>query len=309
MPPIIHVFPGQGDFSLSRLLKAVNKNPLVRDVFHEVFLQVDSAGKNLGLPPLTQALLSSDPPTGHELASRRDGSHQLALYGAQLTVHETLCQIGMKPDRVVGISFGELAAAVACKVLTVHDGAYGAGKLAQVLLRNPGALTVTPVSRDHTARVIARNALDAHVAGVIHHGSTIVASRSIEEIQRTEKLIPGSRRMNLPFGGHTPDLSHELEPLRDAWRPLLFCDSRLPFYSATFGRCYTEDDELDLKISSFLTEEMDIPRVLHAASEDTDKATWVECGTGDSATKAARNILPPAHETIAPLPYLTLWGD
>ncbi|MGW1412436.1 hypothetical protein [Streptomyces sp. NPDC002403] len=77
--PIVHVFPGQGDFSVTPLVKSL-REPVVRRNFAHVSTQVERIAAEYGIHSLVPAILSEDPPGDRKIADLAPGAQQLATY-------------------------------------------------------------------------------------------------------------------------------------------------------------------------------------------------------------------------------------
>lgn len=319
----VHLFPGQGDFTLSSLLAEIWCNPLLRDEVGSVFEHVDPVGAEFGLRPIGPRLLGtdeasegSDVSTG-ALAAEDPGTLQLALFGACLAVHRTLVEVGYPAQRILAVSFGEIPALTAAGACSVEDGARLACRLGQLLGRRRGGLTLLRAGERRTRELLsvalADVAGDVDSVGLIGNGngstgggSTVIAcvndddetvvSGPSYELARVEELAGrvgiGAQRLRLPFPGHHPMLWHEAGEFAHFARSLRLVSPRIPVYSAVAGRAYTTSSGTDLPraLGACLVHPAVLPSVLRRATADSQLA--FEVGTGDALARSVRRSIP-----------------
>lgn len=110
---VVHLFPGQGDFPVAPLLRAVTAHKRVRTAADEVFAAVDAVAAERGLRPPGPWLLGADPPRGRDPARAGTGVPHLSMYGAFLTAHRALVSRHGEPGAVLAVSLGEIPALAA----------------------------------------------------------------------------------------------------------------------------------------------------------------------------------------------------
>jgi [acyl-carrier-protein] S-malonyltransferase len=302
---VVHVFPGQGDFSLIALTRAVHESAPVKDSFLQVFPRIDAAGANYGIPALTERLLAPSPPTEHDLDALAPGAQQLAMYGAQMTVHQALTSIGLPADRILGVSFGEIAALAAAGVYSLEDGARAAIRAARSLLHYPGGMTLLLAS-PHQAEDLIRlsGARDAVIACVNHCSETVVTSPDCRELDCLEQCAADNQvralRLPLPFRSHHPSLAFEANDLSGLLHSTTTEAPSIPLYSAVHSRAYTLDDDLISRAIDSLVLPFHLPEALSAASPE-GPTLWLESSPGKAFTRSARRTLRAPHEPISPL--------
>ncbi|MEU5494058.1 acyltransferase domain-containing protein [Streptomyces griseofuscus] len=303
----VHLFPGQGDFSVTSLVRAVRTADVLRDAVGEVFGQLDDIAAEHDLPLLATRLLGSRPPSARELAEAPAGTIQLATYGASLAVHRALSRVYGPPAAVVGVSFGEIAAVAAAGVLTVADGARAALDLTRVLAFCPGGLTVLGCAADHAARLLATAGAADTVVAVVNDDRTVVVSGPSADLVRVEKtageLGTSAVRLRLPFSSHRPALAPQAEAFATLLRAYPWSRARCPVFSAVAQRSYRPDDDLRLGLADCLVKPAVVPTVLHQL-HTCRPDLLLEAGTGDALATAARRVLdpcggPPVHAPLA----------
>ncbi|WP_241826789.1 acyltransferase domain-containing protein [Streptomyces graminilatus] len=309
----MHLFPGQGDFSVGALVRAVHADPSIRTAAEQVFEAIDGVARERGLRPLGPWLLGPTPPTARELAGEAVGTAQLALFGASMTVHQALCGAHGLPLAVVGVSFGEIAALTAAGVLTLDDGARAAHDLARVLSACSGGLTLLSCP-ERTARELidAAGAPDpvdpvdpmGVVVAVVNDDRSVVVAGSVVGLARVEKAAAeagvAAVRLRLPFTSHHPALQAESEEFAEAVRAYHRAEARFPVHSAVAGRAYTAADDLPRRLADCLVRPARVPEVLRQVALCEPDAVF-EAGTGSALASSARAVLS-RHPTLVRAP-------
>ncbi|NEC87828.1 ACP S-malonyltransferase [Streptomyces sp. SID12501] len=303
----VHLFPGQGDFSVSSLVRAARADGGVLAAVRQVFQEIDDIAVGLGLPPLGPWLLGANPPSGRDLAQAATGATQLALFGASVAVHQALCDAYGAPSAVVGVSFGEIAALTAAGVLTIHDGARAAHDLSLVLASCPGGLTLLSCPEPSARRLLEQaGAADARVA-VVNDDRSVVVAGPVPDLVRVEKTAAdsdvASARLRLPFSSHHPSFASQAEVFAASLRARTWSEARFPVYSAVAGRRYRPDDDLARRLADCLVRPAAVPAVLRQAARHRPDVLF-EAGTGDALASSARRVLsadtaPPVHAPLA----------
>ncbi|WP_324604953.1 acyltransferase domain-containing protein [Streptomyces griseus] len=303
----VHLFPGQGDFSVGSLTRAVRAEKRVFSAVRQVFLEIDDVAVGCGLPRLGPWLLGPNPPSGLDLANAPTGTSQLALFGASMAVHHALRGACGPPGIVVGVSFGEIAALTAAGVLSLPDGARAAYDLSLVLASCAGGLTLLPCSEDSARRLLERSGAGNTVVAVVNDERSVVLSGPVAELDRVEKTAAESDvvavRLRLPFSSHHPSLTPQAEAFAESLRARAWSEPRVPVYSAVAGRCYRPDDDLPGRLADCLVRPAAVPRVLRQVVLHRP-AVLLEAGTGDALASSARRVLAgraeaPVHAPLA----------
>ncbi|MBT2377334.1 acyltransferase domain-containing protein [Streptomyces sp. ISL-111] len=311
-PPLrrpVHLFPGQGDFSVSALVASVHAVPGLRTAVREVFEQVDTVAAERGLPELGPRLLGPHPPSGRDLAHATTGTAQLVLFGASVAIHRALSTVYGAPSAAVGVSFGEIAALTAAGVFAVEDGARAAHDLAVALTFCPGGLTALACS-ERAAHVLLEEAgATEAVVAVVNDERSVVVAGPVAALALVEKAAADRRtaavRLRLPFSSHHPALGHAAEAFATAVRAYPCHDFRFPVHSAVAGRRYGPADDLAARLADCLVRPAAVPPVLNQVLAYRPGALF-EAGTGSALASSARTVLtaalvpaPPVHAPLA----------
>ncbi|ATY95823.1 acyltransferase [Streptomyces cavourensis] len=311
----VHLFPGQGDFSVSTLVASAHATPGLRKAVHEVFEQVDTVTAERGLPRLGPWLLGPEPPSGRALAGATTGTSQLALFGASVAVHRALSEAYGVPSAAVGVSFGELAALTAAGVFTVADGARAAHDLALALTFCPGGLTALACSERSARELLeeagvvgTRTGAPDVVVAVVNDERSVVVAGPVAALALVEKAAAdrrvGAVRLRLPFSSHHPALGHAAREFATAVRAYPRSAARFPVHSAVAGRRYGPTDDLAARLADCLVRPASVPPVLRQVLAYRPGVLF-EAGTGSALASSARTVLAadldPAPAVHAPL--------
>ncbi|MFI0977426.1 ACP S-malonyltransferase [Streptomyces sp. NPDC021093] len=294
MPGTVHVFPGQGDFAVSMLLRGAADSPPLRRTAESVFDEIDERAVGRGLRPLRRWLFGDRPPGGRELAHAAPGTLQLALFGASMSVHRALCARLGEPDAVLGVSFGEIAALTAAGVYTVADGAGIAHDLALVLATCPGGLTLLSGDERAAEQLIGRaDTRDVVVACVNDDAETLVGG-PLAQLERVEEEARRSGtaavRLRLPFGSHHPSYTSQARRFARDVRRYPVAEARTAAYSAVAGRRYEKDDDLALRLADCLVRPVRLPDVLGRLGK-LRTCDFYEAGTGSALARSVGRVL------------------
>ncbi|MFD3515733.1 acyltransferase domain-containing protein [Streptomyces sp. NPDC058657] len=293
---VLHAFPGQGDFAVSALVRAARAHAAVGEALSEVCEEVDPVGAEFGIGPLGPALLGSTPPSGRDLARAAVGTSQLALFVSSMAVHRALCAVGLVPDRVLGMSFGDIAACTAAGTFTLAGGARIACQAGLVLHGRQGGLTLLEAGADAARHLIAAAGASHVVLACVNDPSQVVLSGPLRELEPVEELA-GRRglpavRLRLPFLCHHPSLAPVAEAFAEAVRHVPARAPRVPVYSSVLGRAYSSQDDIHWALAQGLVRPALLPDALRQAATPSP-VLLLEAGTGSSLTHSARRVLPP----------------
>ncbi|MET9835440.1 acyltransferase domain-containing protein [Streptomyces sp. NPDC006385] len=302
---MVHLFPGQGDFPVAPLLRAVTAHKRVRSAADEVFAAVDAVAVERGLRPLGPWLLGPEPPRGRDLARAGTGLPHLFMYGACLTAHRALESRHGEPRAVLGVSFGEIPALTAAGVHSLADGARIAHDLAVVQFVCPGGLTLLACG-EHAARALTRAAGGGAVVACVNSDAETVVSGPLPQLAAVEEsaVATGVRavRLPLPYAAHHPGLSAQADRFAAAVRRYPRHEARRVIYSAVAGHAHRPDDDFALRLADCLIRPAHIPQVVRQVATHRPAALY-ETGTGGSLTRSVRAVLgreaPAAHAPLA----------
>lgn len=300
----VHLFPGQGDFSVRALLAAVRADRVLRTSTEDVFGQIDPVAGAVGLAPLSPWLLGPNRPTTRELAHATTGTAQLALFGAAMAIHRALCHSLGAPLAAVGVSFGEITALTAAGVFSVADGARVAHDLALLLGSCPGGLTLLTCSEHAARELIERSGAREVVVAVVNDDHCVVVAGPVASLARLEKAadaVTAPVRLPLSCTAHHPAQQAAAQAFAVAVRSRPRAEPQFPVYSAVAGRAYRDADEVPRLLSDSLVRPAVVPVVLGQAMRHAPDL-FLEVGTGGALAASARRTLSRMHAVGGHLP-------
>ncbi|MFI5530177.1 acyl transferase [Kitasatospora sp. NPDC051853] len=300
----VHLFPGQGDFGLGPLLRALPAVPSLRRALAGVFEEADRAAPELGVVPIGPRLASATPPSARELAAEMPGTLQLAQFGVSLAVHRALEEDDVVAGRFVAVSFGEIPALTAAGCCSVADGARLACRLGQLLTSHGGGMALLGAGPFETRRLLGRAGPEAArtVLACVNHAGETVVSGPLPDLEAAERcaaaLGVAVQRLRLPFMSHHPGLAEEAAAFERYARQLRWEPPRRPVFSAVAGRLHRADTDLPKALAACLVKAFSLPTVLPAGLNGATLA--VETGTGGALAGAVRAVTPGVR-ALAPL--------
>jgi [acyl-carrier-protein] S-malonyltransferase len=293
----IHLFPGQGDFALTPLLRALAAVPVLCRAVAETFDAADPVGEEFGVRPIGPRLRGLRPPSAAELAAEAPGTVQLALFGVCLAVHRALTEVGLGAQRLIAVSFGEIPALTAAGAYRPADGARLACRLGQLLqARSEGGLTLLRASEQQTGALLDRAATRQVVIACVNDAAETVVSGPEAELLALEAAAGRAgiqaQRLRLPFLSHHPALQREADRFEAFARSLPVRPLALPVHSAVAGCGYTHDSDLPRALANCLIRPAQLPSVLRQAARGP--ARFIESGTGSALARSVGRTLPAA---------------
>ncbi|AEW98707.1 acyltransferase domain-containing protein [Streptantibioticus cattleyicolor] len=298
---VVHAFPGQGDFALTPLVRALRTQPVLRAALRAVAARTDPVAAENGIAPLAPRLLGARPPSLRDLAGEEPGTVQYALFVAAMAVHGALTAGGLPAGRAVGMSFGDIPACTAAGMFSLADGARIACRAARALHRHPGALLLLETGGDGAqdaetrahALITATGRTDLALA-CVNDDRQVVLGGPAPAVARAEHLAAARglrvERLRLPFLCHHPQLADEAETFADGIRGLPAHPARFPVHSSVLGRPYRPDEDVHQALAQGLIRVARLPVALRQAVGG-GPAVILEAGTGEALTGSARRVL------------------
>jgi [acyl-carrier-protein] S-malonyltransferase len=230
------------------------------------------------------------------------GTSMLAQFAASVALSRILARAGTVPSLIVSQSLGEVAALVAAGALTIAEGTRLVCALSDVY-RSPGtrgALVLVQAGEAETLALLARAARDDLALACVNTPRQTVVSGSTDAVAVLMGLAgPRRKTLPVPLRAHDPALWEYRERFLSLIGEVDRQPLRVPVYSSTRRRCYTEGD----KIGEVLADNWVMPA--HSIDAFNRLAPprgrlFIELGIGRALTHSAGEILPGAR-TLAPL--------
>jgi [acyl-carrier-protein] S-malonyltransferase len=296
------MYPGLGAYSEGMLRQARQQHRQVDQVFEEI----DEVAAELELPSVGQALFDGEGRSMQEMQESLPARVlHLAIFGASVATHRILIDQGVKPQLLLGHSFGEIGALVAAGAFDLADGAR--------LVSARGRALEAWEGQGAMAAVGASTAVTEHIIGALDDPELVVACQNapgqtvisgpVASMERAEAVTRGLglffTPLYLPYASHHPamrpavaDFVRLTAGLRQ--RPLVH-----PVYSPIHGRRYTDEDDLCQRLGECLVLPVrfsDAIRALH----DQGASVFIEVGALRALTRCVE-LTVPAVQTFAPL--------
>lgn len=294
---VVYLIPGQGGDPRGALLGLYRARAGFRSAIDEVADEVDLVAREHGLDPVRTVLLAE------ARVRLAPGMPQLAAYTASVAVARILADAGIRPECVVGQSFGEMAALVCAGAYTVTEGALAVCALNDAFREHVGlgGMALVVASQKETEAVLARVGRPDLLVACIDSPEETIVSGPLDAVDALLALddVPVLRRLAVPYASHHPDLAPVAERFRHNLEPLQQGPLKYQVRSPIRRRAYTDSDDLRVALSQCVTEPVYLQETLESLAADGDRL-FVEVGVGAAVCRCVRATAPDAR-TVAPL--------
>ena len=236
--PLVFAFTGQGCQYPGMAQALYQDEPVFRAVLDrcEAALLATGSGGMLG------ALLDPLAPAATLEATE---CAQPAIYAVQCGLAALLAAWGVKPDRVVGHSVGEFAAAVSAGVLALEDGLTLVAQRARLMASMPagGAMASVQVDEDSALAAIGSDAGGVAVAA-INGKRAVVLSGPAQALEAVLARLgaPGARakRLQVSHAYHSPAMASAAQQFAGVAAPR-FAAASIPWISSVDARDFADN--------------------------------------------------------------------
>ncbi|MFH7596839.1 SDR family NAD(P)-dependent oxidoreductase [Streptomyces racemochromogenes] len=281
----VFMFPGQGARWTGVARDLCAAFPVFAEALDEVCARFD-----VHLPFPLKPLLLADEPEG---ADRTDVM-QPALFALQVALYRTLTRFGPRPDRLIGHSVGEIAAAHVAGALDLDTATRivaARGRTMQAVTER-GAMLAVRASEAEVRALLAPYARTG-VAAVNGPDSVVVSGLREEVHDLRDRLVADGRSAKLlPFDHafHSPLMDPVLEEFAAALPALTAGDGpRIPVVSTLLGR---EATLRELTSAAHWVDHVRAPVRFHEAVDQARAAgagVFVEVGPGSTLAGLAKD--------------------
>ncbi|WP_228182534.1 ACP S-malonyltransferase [Streptomyces anulatus] len=288
------MFSGQGSQYYGMGRELWRSNP----AFARSMRSLDTVFADAGLPGVLREIYRDDRGAAHPF-DRLKYTHP-AILMVELSLVEMLRAEGIEPDRVLGASLGEFAAAAAAGVLDVEDLAHSIAAQVQLVDRHcpPGRMiaVLDDIGKYRTGGI--GGPLDERRCGglelaAVNFGHHFVLAGEPEKVALQEARLKADgvlcQMLPVAYAFHSRLMDVAAEPYRLALSGLAVRPPRVPFVSCAAGA--TMDD---LGIDHFwrmVREPINFQKAIRFLEDQGDSSLYVDLGpSATMANFAARNL-------------------
>ncbi|BAJ26223.1 hypothetical protein KSE_03760 [Kitasatospora setae KM-6054] len=297
------MFPGQGAYLPGGLARLAEDEPLVADTLRTL----DAAAVRLGRGAPSRLLLDERAPALEELARDAPADLHVALFAAEMALFRLLTERHrLRPDVLLGHSFGELVALTAAGAFRLTDG------LALVAARDEAFAACPPEPGGMLALELSAARTEALLAGLAEWEVMLAAdngprqcvvsgpSAALERVRgKAEAVGVRSTPLHVPYAFHHRLLAAVAGEFARRADALPTAPVGRLLHSAILGRRITDGDAVGELVAAHLvrpTRFTDAVRLLHAEGVEL----FVECGPRGVLSGLVAATLPGVR-TLAPL--------
>ncbi|OLP64678.1 Polyketide synthase PksJ [Bacillus pumilus] len=239
---IIFMYSGQGNQYVDMGLDLYREEPYFKEQMDACFKAYEEAtGRSL-------ARILYPVPAEIEKARAKLASTQYAqpaIFAIEYALSMLFIHWGIRPDAMIGYSFGELTAAAISGVYDLKDAMSMVAYRANAMQDAPaGVMMSVPLPEEKLTPMLPENVSLA----VVNDSSCIVSGRE-EAINEFEKELKNKRLMCMRLGGTIAAHSHVMEQAAEQFeekiKPIKANKLRIPFMSNLSGDWMTETDAED----------------------------------------------------------------
>ena len=288
---LVFTFPGQGSFDRQLLRNLYASQRALRPLYYAVD---EAAGDILGIPFLPM-LWSDGAAQGLSDAEEYRDLDQLGIYLANYATARLWLERGTTPDRLIGHSFGELAAFAVAGIYRFEE---GARLVCQRVLSLQEAATSGKMAAVAAPAAQVRAALHtfakaSSISVINHAGQTVVSGPEEELSELRDRLAREAVSVTLlksryPF--HSPLLSAASRAFGIAARGYRVEPPRYPVYVGTEQRLVDDGMDLADALARQLVTPLDFEAAVRACAADGHRR-FLECGAGTIVTKIVGRVL------------------
>ncbi|AZK48524.1 non-ribosomal peptide synthetase/type I polyketide synthase [Paenibacillus lentus] len=234
------------------------------------------------------------PSENHELAAEhltQTKYIQPAIFLLQYSLARLLLTWGIKPEAMIGYSFGEYTAACLAKVMSLEEAMRLIILRGELMQSAPaGAMLSVPLTEEELKPFLSGSLS----LGVVNGESCIVAGTddevaALEQTLRAHKLM--CMRLPVSTAGHSSLLQTVIEPFAEAVRRVNLQPPAIPYVSTTTGKWITAEEATDPDYwIRHMTDTVRFAEGIAQLAQQSDRL-FIEVGPGQDLTVLVRRHL------------------
>lgn len=287
---LVFTFPGQGSYHAPVLEELFTRYP-----YGVQFEAADRTSRRI-LGHEFLPLASGNPAHREQALKACPDLDQVAIYVTDVLIADLLMNAGVRPDLLLGHSFGELAALAAGGAYSFETGLKMVCQRSIALqpLRAAGKMAAVSCGAEQAAKLIqASGGRTLEIAVVNHDRQTVISGEALELRALGEAAAPQginltTLRARYPF--HSDLLAPAAAPFRASLCSYAFQPPAIPVYLGTEDKFYGTECDLADALSAQFTRTLDFAAILRKLYE-SGYSRFIECGAGDMLTGIASKAL------------------
>uniref|UniRef100_UPI00403E5477 amino acid adenylation domain-containing protein n=1 Tax=Paenibacillus sp. FSL K6-1330 TaxID=2975292 RepID=UPI00403E5477 len=305
---IVFMFSGQGSQYINMGKGLYETEPVFREEMNHCFrLYLDITGSDMKVMLYPDA----DAETAEASLQLNQTKHiQPAMLMLEFALARLLLSWGVKPDAMIGYSFGEYAAACLAGVMSLEEA------MRLIILRGelmhqvpPGGMLSVPLPEQDIKPL-----LSGSISLAVVNGPSCIVSGPEEEIAAFEQQMKAGKfvcmRLPMSTAAHSSLLHEVAEPFAEAVRQVRLNPPQIPYISTTTGNWITDEEATDPGYwTRHMTDTVRFADGIERLAEQQGRL-FVEIGPGQDLTLLARryidtergqqalNLMPPEHSSI-----------
>ena len=220
---------------------------------------------------------------------------QPLIFIMEYCIARLLMDLGIKPDIVIGYSFGDYAAACIAGVISLKDALFAINKRAQLMQKTEkGVMLNIPLERARCEKYIS---LIANLSIAIDNGGSCIIAGGVSAIEECEAALKNdkimSMRIGVDYGSHSHLMIPIVEHYAEALASVEFHENEIPMISCVTGEFVNGSEVTKVSYwSNHLKECVKYYKAVKMLDSLGDNYVLIETGPG-------RNLLTMALRGIA----------